>query len=98
MADTTNLFPKCNVGLKSILHLGLLEPEFYGDVVYKYKMIVGRTDIYDQFRKVIICYDCIGYNLNDMQQSACLVINPIAVDDFAALFNCTPVDWAVDYR
>ena len=26
-----------------------------------------------------------------MQQSACLVINPITVDIFAALFKCTPV-------
>ena len=38
----------------------------------------------------------IGYNLNVMQQSACLVINPITVDGFAALFNCTPVDCAAD--
>ena len=27
---------------------------------------------------------------------ACLVINPITVDNFAALFNCTPVDKASD--
>ena len=27
-----------------------------------------------------------------MQQSACLVVNPITVDNFAALFNCTPVN------
>ena len=26
-----------------------------------------------------------------MRQSACLVINPITVDSFASLFNCTPV-------
>ena len=41
-------------------------------------------------------YKRIGYNLNVMQQSACLVINPITVDGFAALFNCTPVDRASD--
>ena len=34
----------------------------------------------------------IGYNLNVMRQSACLVINPITVDGFAALLNWTPVD------
>ena len=27
-----------------------------------------------------------------MRQTACLVINPITVDNVAALFNCTPVD------
>ena len=34
----------------------------------------------------------IGYDLNVMRQSACSVINPVTVDNFAALFNCTPVD------
>ena len=38
----------------------------------------------------------IGYNLNVMRQSACLVINPITVDGYAALLNCTPVDRASD--
>ena len=37
-------------------------------------------------------YKRIGYNLNVRRQSACLVINPITVDGYAALFNCTPVD------
>ena len=39
-------------------------------------------------------YKRIGYNLNVMQKSACLVINQITVDSYAALFNCTPVDRA----
>ena len=38
----------------------------------------------------------IGYNLNVVRQSACLVINSITVDGYAALFNCTPVDRASD--
>ena len=52
------------------------------------------TDFSGQFRKIIMCYKYIGYNLNVMRQSACLVINPIMVDGYAALFNCTPVDRA----
>ena len=32
-------------------------------------------------------YKRIGYNLNVMRQSACLVINPITVDGYAALFT-----------
>ena len=74
----------------------ILEPEFYGDLVYKFKKIRGMTDFSDQFRKNIIRYKRIGYNLNVMRQSACLVINPITVDSYAALFNCTPVDRASD--
>ena len=74
----------------------LSEPEFYGDLVYKFKKIRGLTDFSDQFRKIIMRYKRIGYNLNVMRQSACLVINPITVDGYAALFNCTPVDRASD--
>ena len=46
------LISKLNVGLKSLLHQGLSEPEFYGDFVYKFKKIRGMTDFSDQFRKI----------------------------------------------
>ena len=90
------LISKFNVRLKSLFHQGLSEPEFYGDLVYKFKKIRGMTDFSDQFRKIIMRYQLIGYNLNVMRQSVCLVINPITVDGYAALFNCTPVDRASD--
>ena len=32
-----------------------------------------------------------GYNINVLQQTACLVVNPITVGTFAFLFNCTTV-------
>ena len=86
---------KFNVGLKTLLYQGLLEPEFYGDLVYKFKKNVGRADFSDQFRK-IICNKRIGYYINIMRQSACLVVNPATVNNFASLFKCTPVDWASD--
>ena len=72
------------------------EPEFYGDLVYKFKKIVGRADFSDQFRKIIVRYKRIGYSINIMRQSACLVFNPITVNNFASLFNCTPVGRASD--
>ena len=53
---------------------------------------MGMPDFSDQFRKIIMRYIRTGYNLNVMRQSACLVINPITVDWFASLFNCTSVD------
>ena len=56
------LVSKFNVGLEKLLHQGLSEPEFYGDLVYKFKKIEGRADFSDQFRKIIICYKRIGYN------------------------------------
>ena len=57
---------------------------------------MGRTDFADQFRKIIIRHKHIGYDLNVMRLSACLVINQITVNIFAALLNCTPVDRASD--
>ena len=90
------LVSKFSVGLKTLLHQGLSEPEFYGDLVYKFKKIVGRADFSDQFRKIIIRYKRIGYNINIMRQSACLVFNPITVNNFASLINCTPVGRASD--
>ena len=90
------MISKFNVALKSLVHEGLSEPEFYGDLVYKFKKIRGMTDFSDQFRKIIMRYKSIGYNLNVMRQSTCLVINPITVDDYVALFNCTPVDRVSD--
>ena len=91
------LVSKFNVGLKSIFHQGISEPEFYGDFLYKFKTIMGRTDFSDQLRKIIIIrHKRIGYDLNVMRQSACLVINLITVANVAALFNCTLVDQASD--
>ena len=90
------LVSKFNVGLKTLLHQGLSEPEFYGDLIYKFKIIVGRVDFSDQSKKIIVRYKRIGYNINIMRQSACLVFNPITVNNFASLFNCTPVGRASD--
>ena len=89
------LISKFNVGLKSLLHQGYRNQNFML-TVYKFKKIRGMTDFSDQFRKIIMRFKRIGYNLNVMRQSVCLVINPITVDGYAALFNCRPVGRASD--
>ena len=66
------------------------EPELYDDLVYKLKRIVGSYNFSVQFIK-IISNKKIGYNFNVLQQTACLVVNPITVGNFAFLFYCTPV-------
>ena len=50
---------------------------------------MGRTD-----KIITIRHKRIGYDLNVIRQSAYLVINPITIDNFAAIFNCMPVDRA----
>ena len=39
-----DLLSKFQVGLKSLLREGLSEPDFYGDLVYKLKKIVGSNN------------------------------------------------------
>ena len=63
-----NWFLNSMLGLKTRLHQGLSEPAFYGDLVYKFKKIVGRADFSDTFKTIIICYKRIEYNINIMRQ------------------------------
>ena len=91
-----DLIYKFNVGLKSLLCQGLSEPEFYGNFVYKLKKIVGPNIFSAQFIKIFTHYKKIGYNSNVLQQTACLVVYPITVGNFAFLFNCSPVGLTSD--
>ena len=50
----------------------------------------------DQFKKIVKRYIRVGYNLDIMRQSACLVLNPITVYSYGFLFNCTTVCQASD--
>ena len=68
---------------------GISEPEFYGDLVYRFRKIVGKSNFSELFRKLINCYKRIGYSLDIKRQTACLVVNPIIVDGYASLFNYT---------
>ena len=85
-----------NIGLKTFLQQGISEPIFYGHIVYKFKRIVGKPYFSDQFEKIIKPYIKVGYNLDVMRQSACLVINPITVYSYGFLFNCMTVGQASD--
>ena len=68
---------KYNVGLKTLLLEGLSEPEFYGDLVYKFRKIIGKNDFPYHFKKIIVRYKNIGYNIDVLRQTACLVVNPM---------------------
>ena len=48
-----DLISKLRIGLKSLLRQGLSEFEFYGDLVYKLKKIVGSNTFSAQFIKII---------------------------------------------
>ena len=59
-----DLISKFQVGLKSLLCHRLSEPEFYCNLVYKLKKIVGSNNFSAQFIKTIPQYKKIGYNVN----------------------------------
>ena len=90
------LVEKYSVSLKTLLQQGVSEPEFYGDLVYRFRKIVRQSNFSEQFRKLIKRYKRIGYSLDIMRQTACLVVNPIIVDGYASLFNCTTAVQASD--
>ena len=45
---------KYNVGLKTLLLQGLSETEFYGDLAYKFRKIIGKNDFPYHFKKIIV--------------------------------------------
>ena len=92
----SELIVKYNIGLKTLLQQGISEPIFYGDLVYKFKRIVGKPNFSDQFKKIVKRYIRVGYNLDIMRQSACLVLNPITVYSYGFFFNCMTVGQASD--
>ena len=90
------LVEKYNVSLKTLLQQGISEPEFYCDLVYRFRKIVGKSNFSEQFRKLINLYKRTGYSLDIMRQTACLVVNSIIVDGYASLFNFTTAVRASD--
>ena len=46
------LISKFNVETKTLLREGLSEPEFYGDLVNKFKKLLGRNDFFFSIQKI----------------------------------------------
>ena len=87
---------KYNVGLKRLLLEGLSEPEFYGNLVYKFRKIIVKNDFPYHFKKINVRYKKMGDNIDVLRQTACLIVNPIKVNSCAYLFYCTTVGRASD--
>ena len=79
---------KYNVGLKTLLLQGFSEPEFYGDLVYKFRKIIGKNEVPYHFKKIIARYGNIGY----ITLMFCNRLHAWLAD----LFNCTTVGRASD--
>ena len=55
---------KYNVILNTFLLQGLCEPEFYSDLMYKFRKIIGKNNFPYQFKKIIVRYKKIGFNID----------------------------------
>ena len=91
------LIEKYHVSLKKLLQQGISNPEFYRDLVYKFKKIIaGNPNFSDLFKRIVKRFKRAWYTLDIMRQTACLVLNTIMVEGYAALFSCTVVVQASD--
>ena len=72
------------------------EPEISGNLAYKFRKIIGKKDFSYHFKKIIVCYQKIGYKEDVLRQTACLIVNPIKVYNCGYLFDCTTVGRASD--
>ena len=66
---------------------GICNPEFYGDLVYKLKKIVGNPNFSNLLKRIANRFKRAGYSLDIMRQTACLLFNPIMVEGYAALLS-----------
>ena len=90
------LIEKYHISLKKLKQQGICNPEFYGDLVYKFKKIIGNPNFSYLLKRIVNRFKKAGYSLDIMWQTACLVFNPIMVEGYAALFSCTAVVQASD--
>ena len=72
-------------------------------MVCKCNKKVGKPTFTEQLKKIIKHYKKVGYEMDNMQQSACLVVNPIMVHSYGFLLNCMMVgqatmEWSFSYK
>ena len=58
---------------KKLMQQVICNPEFYGDLVYKFKKIIGNPNFSNLFKRIVNRFKRAGYSLDIMWQTACLV-------------------------
>ena len=74
----SELIVKYIIGFKTLLQQGISVPIFYGDLVHKFKIIVGKPNLSDQFKKIMKRYIKVGYNLDVRSRLLAMVSSLIA--------------------
>ena len=60
------LIEKYHVSLKKLMQQGICNPEFYGDLVYKFKKIIGNPNFSNLFKRIVNRFKRAGYSLDIM--------------------------------
>ena len=59
---------------KNLMQQGICNPEFYGDLVYKFKKIIGNPYFSNLLKRIVNRFKRAGHSLDIMRQTACLVL------------------------
>ena len=70
---TFEFIEKYHVSLKKLLQQGISNPEFYENLVYNFKKIIGNPNFFDLFKRIVNRFKRAGYTLDIMRQTACLI-------------------------
>ena len=87
----SELVVECGIWLKTLLQQGISEPIFYGDLVCRFRRVVGNPNLSDRFGEIVKRYIRVEYGLDIMRQSACLVLDPVADCSCGFLLDCVMV-------
>ena len=85
---------KYNICSKTLLPQCISAPVFYSDLFHKFKRIAGKPSLSDHFKKILKRYKTVGYNMDIMRQSECLLVYPIKNFSNGFLLNCMAVGQA----
>ena len=59
--------------------------------MYNFSKIISKNDFPYRFKKIIVRYRKVGYNIDTLRRTVCLIVNPVKVNTSAYLFDCTTV-------
>ena len=66
------LIEKYHVSLEKLMQQGICNPEFYGNLVYKFKKIIGNPNLSNLFKRIVNRFKRARYTLDITRLTACL--------------------------
>ena len=55
------MIEKYHVSLKKLMQQGISNPEFYGDLVYEFREIIGNPNFSNLFKRIVNRFNRAGY-------------------------------------